>query len=81
MEKLLSAREVAELMGVSECTIYRLANQKGGIKAVKVGRSVRFRPADLEAYLRAREVKPPEKAEHPLSGMARFHYVPGMRVV
>ena len=80
-EKLLSVHEVSEALGVSECTVYRLANQRGGIKAIKVGRSLRFRPADLEAYLKRREVKPPEKAEHPFPGMVRFQYKPGMRVV
>ena len=81
MEKCMSVREVAELMGVSEGTIYRLANKKGGIKAYKVGGCIRFKPSDVNAYLEAREIKPPEKSAKPFSGMTRFKYTPGMRVV
>lgn len=53
MEQLLRAAKVAELLDVSERYVYQLASQ-GSIPCVKVGRSVRFRPTDIEAWLDAR---------------------------
>lgn len=41
MERLYKANELAEILGVHPQTIYR-AGQRGEIKSVKVGRSVRF---------------------------------------
>lgn len=79
-EKLLSANELAERWGVSVYTIHRLANQKGGLKAYKVGNLTRFKPSDVEAYLAAHEIKVPEKPAA-FSDMARFKYKPGMKVV
>lgn len=78
-EKLLSANELAQLWGVSVYTIHRLANQRNGLKACKIGRLTRFRPSDVEAYLATNEIKPPEKDR----GFAcqRFTYKPGMKVV
>lgn len=78
-EKMLTANELAQLWGVSVYTIHRLANQKGGLKGYKVGKLTRFKPSDVEAYLAANEIRPPE----PPRGFAcqRFTYKPGMKVV
>jgi excisionase family DNA binding protein len=46
--KLVDARAMAEALGVSDKTVYRLAG-KGEIPHVRIGRSVRF---DLEAVAR-----------------------------
>ena len=80
MEKLMSAKDVAALFGVSVDTIHRLAHKKGGLKGYKVGGSTRFRPSDVEEYINSQEIKPPEK-QTPFPGMKRFKYVPGMKVV
>lgn len=78
-EKLLSAAELAERLGVSVYTIHRMAHKKDGLKAYKVGSLTRFKPSDVEAYLAAREIKAPEKpAAFPHQ---RFTYKPGMKVV
>ena len=79
-EKLLTAKELAEQWGVSVYHIYRITNQKDGLKGYKVGRLIRYKPSDVEAYLAAQEIKPPEKTV-PLPGMRRFTYRPGMKVV
>lgn len=78
-QKMLSPNELAEMWGVSVYTIYRLANAKNGLRAYKVGSLTRFKPADVEAYLAANEIKTPEKPR----GFAceRFTYKPGMKVV
>ncbi len=46
--RLLTLREVAELLNVSIRTVYRLV--AGGVlpAPVKIGRSTRFRPDDVE---------------------------------
>ena len=78
--KLLSANEVAERLGISVPTVYRLAHRRDGLRTLKVGASLRFRPSDVEAYLAAAEIKPPER-QASLPGMKRFQYRCGMKVV
>lgn len=46
---LLTVRQVAALLSVSETTVYRL-KRRGEIGFVKVGASLRFRPADVADY-------------------------------
>ena len=54
--ELLTVGEVAQLMRVSNMTVYRLI--KGGqLGAVRVGRSYRIRRHDLESYLSERSVR------------------------
>ena len=79
-EKMLSAREVADLLGVSADTVYRLSHKRDGLKGYKIGGVTRFRPAEVEAYIEAQAIKPAEK-QNPLPGMQRFTYRPGMKVV
>ena len=49
---LLKAEEVAEYLNVSKSFAYFLI-QTGQIPAVRMGRSVRIRPEDLEDYIQA----------------------------
>jgi excisionase family DNA binding protein len=49
-DRLLTVNEVAELMRVSNMTIYRLI-KSGEINATRVGRSYRLRQRDVDAYL------------------------------
>jgi excisionase family DNA binding protein len=51
--KLLTLPQVAKLLQISESFAYRLA-QNGEIPAVRMGRSVRVRPVDLERYIEKR---------------------------
>ena len=50
MEQLLTASEVAHMLRVSTMTIYRLL-RAGELRAVRIGRSYRFRESDILAYL------------------------------
>jgi excisionase family DNA binding protein len=63
--ELMTPREVAEVMRVSTMTVYRLV-KAGTLPAIRVGKHLRIRRADLRAYLDARVVQPdPEGAPWP----------------
>ena len=63
--ELMTPREVAETMRVSTMTVYRLV-KAGTLPAIRVGKHLRIRRADLRAYLDARLVQPdPEGAPWP----------------
>ena len=49
-EPLLTADDVAGLLGVKRSTVYELT-RSGRLPAVKVGRAIRFLRPDLEAWL------------------------------
>jgi len=51
---LLNENQVAEILAVSVATVrrWRLFNQ--GVRFLKIGSSVRYRPEDLEAWLASR---------------------------
>ncbi len=51
-ERLLSARQVADLLGVSMRTVRRL-QAVGELHCVRVGRLVRFHPGDVARWLSA----------------------------
>lgn len=54
-DRLLTVREVAEAIRVSNMTVYRLI-RSGALQAVRVGRSFRIRPSDVDGFLDARAV-------------------------
>jgi len=56
MVRLLTQRETATLLRLSERTLERLRLQGGGPLYVKAGRCVRYREADLEAWSASRVV-------------------------
>lgn len=47
---LLTVAEVADLLRVSNMTVYRLI-KAGDIPAIRVGKNYRIRQADLDSYL------------------------------
>lgn len=47
---LITAREAARTLSVSERTLWTLT-KSGQVSAVRVGRSVRYTQADLEAFI------------------------------
>ena len=53
---LLSAREAAALLHLSERTLERFRVSGTGPKFVRLGRSIRYRLADIEAYIASRVV-------------------------
>jgi len=48
--ELLTAQEVARLLKTHASTIYRLA-QSGELRSKKIGKLIRFRPADVKEYI------------------------------
>ena len=51
LNDLLKPEEVANLTGLSQETLAQWRSQKRGIPYLKVGRAVRYDPADVQAYL------------------------------
>ena len=51
MKPLLSVREAARLLNVTESTVYRLT-KVGSLPHLRVGRSIRFSMEILEEYVR-----------------------------
>jgi excisionase family DNA binding protein len=59
--ELLTRTEAADLLGVKPQTLAVWATHgRYGLPVVKVGRSVRYRRSDIEAWLERRTVRPVE---------------------
>ncbi len=54
-EQLLTVAEVAQIMRVSNMTVYRLI-KAGQLAAIRVGKNYRIRRRDVERYLTERAV-------------------------
>ena len=52
-KEFYTVKELAELLCVKPLTIYRMVQRKE-LPHYKIGRSVRFRRDDIEAYLKSR---------------------------
>jgi predicted DNA-binding transcriptional regulator AlpA len=64
MECLLTQRDVAARLGLSERTIERLRLSGDGPRFVKATRSVRYRECDLEAWIASRVVASTSEARN-----------------
>jgi excisionase family DNA binding protein len=53
---LLRARDAAKYLAISARKLWELTN-RGEIPAVRIGRSVRYDPADLRAWIESRKGK------------------------
>ena len=56
MQPLLTQKQCAELLRLSERTLERLRVSGTGPKFVRMGRSVRYRQSDVEAWTASRVV-------------------------
>jgi excisionase family DNA binding protein len=52
LEKLIDAQPVKDALGVSEKRVYELV-RTGLLPAVKLGRQLRFRPSQVQAFIEA----------------------------
>ncbi len=77
---MMTTQQVAELLGVSADTVYRLKEKSDGLRAYRVGHSLRFRRDEVETYLACHVVEPVFYTGGKPKGV-RFKYVPGMKVV
>jgi excisionase family DNA binding protein len=50
-DRLQTPQEVATFLGVDVQTLYRWRHEHRGPRAIKVGKYLRYRTADVEAYL------------------------------
>ncbi len=57
MEKLLTPGDVMAMLQCERKKLYRLI--KSGLPTLRIGGEYRFRPAQVEAFLRANEVRLP----------------------
>ena len=48
---LLTVKEVAEMLGLSERTVYRLADMGKMPRPVKIGAAVRWRRSELDTWI------------------------------
>ncbi len=49
-EKLITIKDVMELLSISRPTVYRLMD-KGDIPSYKIGNQLRFKQSEIEAYI------------------------------
>lgn len=54
-DRLLTVREVASTMRVSNMTVYRLI-RAGDLRAIQIGKSYRIRESEVGRYLEDRQV-------------------------
>jgi excisionase family DNA binding protein len=55
-KKYYTAKEIANTLAVTPMTIYRLA-ERGKLKAIRVGKSIRFDANDVESFLKNSSMK------------------------
>ncbi len=55
--EILTVSEVAEYLRINPQTVYRKA-KAGEIPAVRIGRAIRFRRSELDAWLKSQELAP-----------------------
>ena len=54
--RLMNVYEVARYLGVSTRTVFRLVS-RGELEAVRVGKLLRFRPEDVERFVKRASAK------------------------
>lgn len=71
--KLLTPKALAELLGLAEQTIYNRHSTGGDLpQAIKLGRLLRFHPADVDSWLECqRKPAPPPVLSPPSAPSAR----------
>lgn len=58
IEPLVSAEAVALVLGIDRSTVYRMAGKSDGLVCVEIGPGrLRFRPADVRAYVERRTLQ------------------------
>jgi excisionase family DNA binding protein len=61
-ESLLSAKSLAEMLGVPLGTIYRWNHRGDGPLPLHIGRHVRYRVADVESWIEAHAWRGPDSS-------------------
>jgi len=56
-DQFYTVKTLAEKLAIRPITVYRMVDQ-GKLPAVRIGKSIRFRPADIDAFLETVRVGP-----------------------
>ncbi len=56
-DQFFTVKTLADKLAVTPITIYRMVDQ-GKLPAVRIGKSIRFKPADIDAFLETVRVGP-----------------------
>ncbi len=56
LSRLLSIKEVIEILSIGRATLYRMIDA-GEIKAYKIGKGVRFKQEEIEEYINSHQIK------------------------
>jgi excisionase family DNA binding protein len=68
MDKLLTEREAAEILGVSAQLLRKWRAQRPGhLPCVRIGRCVRYHPKDVEGFIERRKAEANDSTEPPWS--------------
>ena len=62
---LISSREAAKTLGISERSLWSVTAPRGPLKAVRIGGRVLYRQAALSGYVADLEANPPEPVKRP----------------
>jgi len=57
---LLTTREAAKAIQICEKTLWSLTDPRGPIRCVRIGRAVRYDPADLSAWIESAKSASPQ---------------------
>jgi len=63
LNDLLTAEQVSVITGLSEETLAQWRSKKRGISYLKIGRAVRYDPAEVQAYLERCRVSVSDRRE------------------
>ena len=63
--RLMTTKQVADLLQVPVATLYRWRYYSDGPSAFRVGRHLRYRESEVEAWITQQEAKQPTKQLHP----------------
>ena len=56
MEKVYTYKGVAEILGVSDRTVWKLVNEDKSLKAIKVGKNVRITEKALNDFINMKQM-------------------------
>lgn len=55
---LIKARDAEKMLNISERTLWSQSTPRGPIPTIRINRSIRYRPKDLEAFAQEMRITP-----------------------
>lgn len=75
MDKLITIREAADALGISERTVRRMID-RNELRAYKIGRCVRLREGDVQDYIESGVI-----LRYPTVSAPKLDYKPGDKLI